>query len=528
MIEFHLSGQPGLNGFEDSNGGYLSWSYSTGVDTRFPGVVQLAPLLTSVDLSGSQSSAANASKIVFSEGMTTGTAELAVVANGARPTTIRLDTRAYVSTASTAAYGAAITDLIYTIAANGTEEISAALGSTIYQVITAFNGGTTSFTTSANDESNKFRIWLKGPSFEADGQVFGFGFGTGSVENLVRHNVQTGTVTMDASVWATRVTMSSSKITFTGAALDGSIVLIGTTDGVYRYNNEHFVFIPYTPELTSSANNGKNMAYWSKLGTVVPLEYETRRFVQLDSESIGPERFSRNNSPVQGRLTAQDYAPRWGMWAIYNQFADATYLCWVRPRQSSEYTNTEGPVSIYPFNKLTDGVDCEAIAYADVKGGVSNPTWLVGQDGNVAWQIEGKQGRNPDDTSCAYQSSGTIYLTEVMRDPMKDKTVKAIGMRTQGCSSTETITPTITWLDKLGVSQSVTLNAINSNGTHIIHVPREKEIKSEAFQISLAFARGGTTTATPRIIRWGRSEVKCWYSESDLVDQNRNGIPSGN
>lgn len=521
--EFQISGQPGLQGFETS-GFPLTWSYSTGVDCRFPGVVQLAPLLTSVDLSASQSSAANAKRIVFSEGISTDTAELAVIANGARPTTIRLDTRVAVSTASTAAYGAAITDLITTKAANGTQEIAVALGSTAYQVITAFAAG--GFTTSANNESYKYRIWCKGPSFEADGMVLGLGFGTGSTENFVGQNVLTGTVTMDASAWEQRVIMGGSNITFTGAALDGPFFIIGTTAGPFRYNNEHFVFVPMLPSMLNSpsANACKNMRFWEKLGTIIPLEVETRNSVGLDGASVGPETYPTNNSPVQGRVTAEGYSLQWGLWAIYNPFADATYLCWVRPRLGGDITLSRGQAAIFPMNKLTDGVDCEAIEYAGTKGSVQNPTWYVGQDGNVAWQIEGRNQLHWQDTACTYQSSGSIYLTEVMRDPEKDKVVKAIGVRTAGCSSTETITFNLNWTDKFGVSQTTALTTINSNGMHIIHIPQEKQMATEAFQISIDFARGGTSTNTPRIIRWGRSEVKLAWTEIPLKDKNGRGM----
>lgn len=502
-----------MNSVEDEQR-HLSWSYCTGVDTRFQ-CVQLAPLRTEVDLSSSQAGATNARKIVFSEGISSDTAELAVIANGTKLSTIRLDTRVMATNGSASAFSSAVTDLITTKAANGTQEISAALASNIYQVITAFATG--SYTASANNESIINRIWMQGPSFEADGQVFGFGQAS-SVENIVRHNVLTGTVTMDASAWAPRATMGGSNLTFTGGALDGSIVIIGTTDGPYRFNNEHFVFIPMLPSLTQSASNCKNMAYWEKLGTVIPLERETRVSVGLDGYSIGPERFSSNTSPVQGRVTAQAYSDQWGWWAIYNAFADRTYLCAVRPRQRHEIHRE--PVSIYPIMELAAGIECESMAFAGTKAGVTSPTWYYGNDGNVGWFIEGRNQQHNQDTACTYAASGSLYTTAVKRDPDKDKTIKALKLRTSTCTATETITITQHWTDKFGVAQSVALAAINSNGLHIINVPQEKQIKTDSFYLEVALARGGTTTATPRIEPMGDTDILVAYEEFEMTNQN--------
>lgn len=513
QYKFQLSGQAGLNSYQ-TKGGPLTWSYATNVDTRF-NVVQLAPLRTSIDLSTSQAGGTNARAMCFSEGITTDTAELLVIGNGTKLSTVRLDTRAMTSDGSASAFSSAVTDLIVTKAANGTQEISAALAANIYQVITAFASG--SYTASANNESIINRIFGKGPSFEADGQVFGLGQAS-SVENIVRHNVLTGTVTMDGSAWATRVIMSASNLTYTGFALDGSIILIGTTDGVYRYNNEHFVFIPLMPSLTPSDNNCKNMEYWEKLGTVIPLERETRLSVGLDGYSIGPERFFNNTSPVQGRVASQAYNEQWGYWAVYNKFADVTYLCAVRPREP--HALHSNPVSIYPMMKLTDGVECDSLVFAGYKGSVTSPTWYHGEDGNVSWFIEGRNQRHPDDTACTYAASGSLYTTEVTESPDKDKLPRAIKIVTSGCSSTETITITQRYKDKFGVAQSVALAVVNANGTQFIDIPEMKQIQTARFYLEVALARGATTTNTPRIEPMDDTDILLICDEVDATDQS--------
>lgn len=526
-VEWHLSGQPGLNSWENVSGngeGFLSWGYSTGVDTRYPGVVQLAPLITSLDFTAQQDTPTNTRSIVFSEGITTDTAELAVFACGERLVAVRLDTMAVTATSSQAAYSSAVTDLEYTKNAAGTQEISVCLASNIYEVVTAFNDGTANYTSSANNESIINRFIFKGQSYEADGQVYGLGQAS-NVENIVRHNVLTGTVAQDASAWVTRVRMSGLNLTFTGGALDGPFTIIGTNYGPYRYNNEHFTFEPMLPELANnpSSNLCKGMRPWSKMGVVIPLEDEVRLSVGLDMKSIGAERFATNNSPVQGRVTAQGYSNRWGLWAYYNPVDDRTYMCFVRPRQPHEYHGE--PVSIYPVARLGSGVECEAIEYAGTKGGAANPRWIIGQDDDAGWFIEPRHGYGPSDTNQTYATGGTIYLTEVMRDAGVDKSPRAIAVRTDGCSSTETITFTLTWTDKFGASQSVALPAITEDGFHMLKVPPEKEFWSEAFAVEVAFARGGTTTATPRIIRYGRTDVKLWYETRPAKDRQNRELP---
>lgn len=523
MAEWFLSGQPGLNSYE-SESTPLSWSYSTGVDTRFPGVVQLAPLITSLSFTTSQgSTVTNTRAIAFSEGITTDTAELAVFACGTKLATVRLDTRAVTSDGSAAAFSSAVTDLETTKNKAGTQELSACLEAHIYRVLTAFATG--AYTASANNESIINRFISKGDSYEADGQVFGLGQ-TSSIENTIRHNVLTGTVAMDASAWATRATIGGPNITFTGFALDGPFAIVGTNYGPYKYNNDHQVFQPMLPELlgSPSTNNCKGMRAWSKLGVVIPLERETRLSSGLESKSIGVERFPTNLSPVYGRVTAQGYSEQWGIWNYYNPVADQSYLCWVRPRQPWEYHSN--PVSIFPMLALDAGVECEAIEWAAKKGGVTNDTWYLGLDDDAGWMIEGRHFYGPSDTNCTYAASGTIYLSALTRSPGTDKQVKHITFETDGCSATETITPTLTWSDKFGQAQSVALPAINSDGFHIITITDEKMVNNESFALELAFARGGTTTNTPRIVRRRRqSDIQVWYTETPARDRNGRILP---
>ena len=524
MAEWFISGQPGLNSYE-SESTPLSWAYATGVDTRFPGVVQLAPLITALDFTAQHDNATNTRAIAFTEGITTDTAELGVFACGRRLVAVRLDTRIVTSTASAAAFSSAVTDLEVTKNKAGTQELSACLESNIYQVVTAFDVATTTYTASANNESVINRFISKGDSYEADGQVFGLGQ-TSSIENTIRHNVLTGTVAMDASAWATRATIGGPNITFTGFALDGPFAIVGTNYGPYKFNNDHQVFQPMLPELlgSPSTNNCKGMRAWSKLGVVIPLERETRLSSGLESKSIGVERFPTNLSPVYGRVTAQGYSEQWGIWNYYNPVADQSYLCWVRPRQPWEYHSN--PVSIFPMLALDAGVECEAIEWAAKKGGTTNDTWYVGLDNDAGWMVEGRHFYGPSDTNCTYAASGTIYLSALTRSPGTDKQVKHITFETDGCSSTETITPTITWSDKFGQAQSVALPAINSDGFHIITITDEKMVNNESFALELAFARGGTTTNTPRIVRRRRqSDIQVWYTETPARDRNGRILP---
>ena len=403
---------PALNGYEDigygteSLEGVLSCSYGDNTDSRWRGELRLGPLVTTIDCDGADAAGggsvgtpATVNAFAFSNGINA--IDQLVVGRGTKLAAIKLSDRTQVMDGTMAGAGApfaeAVTDLIYTKAANATEEISVGMDNTIYQVITALPA-TGGFTASANDESVKNRIFGLAGSDNAAGQVAGLGRGA-SGQNIARQNVMTGTVTMDASSWSTRATLSGEAVIFTGFALDGRFWIIGTSNGPYYLDSDGQRFRPLIDSIDnqlSAPTNCFGMRSWDLLGPAVicPLGRSVRVIKDLQSVSVGPEVFRTNTSPVQGRLGKSDGSEMWDYWPIYNTITGETYICAVRPRQPGDPHGNL--LSYYPIITLTD-TESKIVAYAGTRGGQANPTVYFGSGTDVSWFLEGRTNRFPDD-----------------------------------------------------------------------------------------------------------------------------------
>jgi hypothetical protein len=132
-----------LNGIQLSRDWPLGTAYGT-LDTRYDDIC-LPPLLTAVDLSGSDAAgggsagtAAAVSSAAFTGGMHA--TEKLIVGRGTKLGAVRLDTRASVfdgtAEGAGAPYAENVTDLLYTKSAGGTHEVSVCYDNTAYRVIT--------------------------------------------------------------------------------------------------------------------------------------------------------------------------------------------------------------------------------------------------------------------------------------------------------------------------------------------------------------------------------------------------------
>lgn len=472
--------------------GFLGVEYTDNVDTRW-GDMRLGPLLTTIDCSAAGGTTANANGAAVAPASMQAAGPFLYVIRGTKWAKIKLADMSLVSDGTETALGEAATSILYTKSTNGTEEISIGMDNTAYEVITAVGSGATD-THSANNSSYKARVFGLAGASSATGQVAGCGRGTGSVMNVVAQNILSGSITMDAPNWQTRATFAGAPLTFTGFALDGNFWLIGTDDGLYYLDSDFQEFRPLIDELAQDDDSCQNMAPWSVLGpsVVVPLSRSTRISRYLSGESVGPEVYRENLSPVQGPATAFCASELWAYMPFYNPVTDRTYLCAVRPRLSGEWHSY--PLSFFTIATLGAGKESRFGYYTGVLGGRTLPTVAIGSDSDVAWFSEGRLPRFVDDTSYQYAASGTAYLSELRRHGHYDKEPQTIEFEARGCSATETITVKLA----MDGGTAVQIGApVTKDGLVRLHVTTRAQGRRITPQVE--FARGSTATAAPRI-----------------------------
>lgn len=514
---------PSLNSYEDPEQPQqvLSVNYMDNCDGRAGDRLTLGPLVTDIDCDGADAAgggsvgtAATTRAMVFSESMET--TNYLVVARGTKLGIIRLDTRVLTADGTAegagAAYSEAVYDLLYT-RQGVTDEISVFFEGIGYRVITAIAGA--SYTASANNESKIIAIGRRMGSDAAAGIVgmLGRSGNSSTALNTVYQNILSGSVTQDASSVTTIATITGPDLRFTGMAMDGRYWIIGTSDGPYYLEADGRRFRPLIEEIDNqltAATNCFGMRRSTYFGTVIPLERSTRVSNELQGASIGPEIYPRNDSPVRQRVGMGDGSELWDYWPIYN--GTDTYICAVRPRRAEDYVVDDAPVVYYPIIKLTSA-ESKVVAYAGRRGGVTSRTVYFGNGSNVSWFLEGSTLRFPDDTNYTYASTGTVFGTELRRNPEKLKKIKRIGFATNNCTSTETVAIDIVYRDQQYVERTVRCGApITKNGWKWVEVPAG-QIVARTLYPKVTLARGGTTTLSPYVVN--RGEVVIEYDEVD-------------
>lgn len=117
--------------------------------------------------------------------------------------------------------------------------------------------------------------------------------------------------------------------------------------------------------------------------------------------------------------------------------------------------------------------------------------------------------------NCTYAASGNWYGTQIRRHRGQNIVPKAFRVRTSDCTSSETVTLSVDYLDHTGTSQNHVIGApITSNGVHWLEVTKDKQISTEFPAPKLSLARGGTSTNTPRVL----GEIEMFYELEDMKD----------
>lgn len=504
-----------LNGVQLSQGAPLGTAYGT-VDTRYDDLC-LAPLLTAVDLSGSDAagggSAGTASTVeaaAFTGGINA--TEKILWARGTKLGATRCDTRASIfdgtAEGAGAPYAENVTSLLYTKSAGGTHEVAVCFDNTVYRVITAVPN-TGGYTASANNESHKYRIMGVAGSEVAATVVAGLGRGSGTPQNIVASNTLSGSTTMDASAWQTRATLGD-EVVFTGFAMDGRFWAPHTNGGYYFLDSDGQRFRQQQEELPYDPNNrqGFGAQTFSYLGPGVlsPTIRGLRLIQGGSSRSVGVDLFPGNTTPVNGRYGHAGGSEKWIYMPIYNTVTGNSYICAMRPRQPGDQHSQ--PFSWYVLYELSS-LESRICLSAGFKGNVTSPTIWVGRGTNVGWFIEPLTQRPWDDSNMTFATSGTLYGTLRVAPPGKAFKPEYITLEVAGCTSANYWAVDLVLTDVRGVEQTVRCGGpVTSNGVKRLPVPPMRDGVT-SFYVKLT-GTGAGSNATPRV---KRKSVCVWGTE---------------
>ena len=427
-----------LNSFEviapGGFAGYLGRDYGAGTDGRWLGCDTLGPLISTIDLStydnplgagllggdaqpgmlmgggaqagGGMGPAEQTQDSDAYAQIATSQSTYGYVTRGMRPAKIDLNDMTLKE--SGVVFDVMATDIINTTPASTAvrSEISVGLGDdNAYEVLQLAGVGVPPATDTwvANDATEATRVFGTAP----DRTVLIAG-------NVVKGNIQTGTVTMESPNWQTVTTLTTQNIRGTGFALDGNLWVIGTTDGPYMLDESSGLWFPIMPELDLNDANCRNMQEIFGIGTVIPLELAIRHQRYGAGASFGPETFPGNTSPVQGTVTGLAGSPREMFTAIFDPCGCYTFLVVWKPQEGDH----DRGARLYPYviARFEDTPSDFLSWIGTVNGLRANPTLMGGYGSDAFWITCGRTARWIDDANYRYALSGQTYLTEMRRE----------------------------------------------------------------------------------------------------------------
>ena len=433
--------------------GYLGRDYGINTDGRWPGMDCLGPLINTISLDDydvtSTPGVLNSTFILntatgaLGPGQTVATANGMAIINangtpngyiirGTKPGRVNLSTMAVAPT--NLALDAAATDIIATKPASVTvrSEVSVGQGDSLpYYVVQEPDITSTSDTWNANTSGQAARIFGTAP----DRTVAIAG-------NVVKGNIQTGSVTMKAPNWSTVATLTTQDVKGTGFAMDGNLWVIVTSDGPYMLDSQTGDFFPLIPELDNDALNGLQTNTWYPLGVIIPLRFSLRYQKYGSGKSFGPERFADNRSPVQGSPTGVAGSPRELFTTQYNPTTGDTYLiAWytadaVDDAFSIQHSNPITPFIIAKFASTQS----KFLKWLGTVDSVRTLPTLMGGYGSNAFYIScGRTARWIDDSSYLTALSGQTFLTKTRRQPGIIKDIEWAEFETDDCAAARTV-----------------------------------------------------------------------------------------
>lgn len=449
--------------------GHLAVAWTDGTDSRWTDTHVLAPALTGITLSGSDTPfsmtlldqtalldqntgldvspiSGNVEKIDYTVD-TAGTAYYAYFMRGNYVTKVNLSTLAV---AETKVFADITTDLIATQTPTAVRELSVALTSTAYQVAAPIS---TTDTWNANTSGVVQRI------FGMDAQrVVGLSLPTATSGQIaVQGNILTSTTTMMASAWATVTNIVGAQIVPTGFITDAARWLISTSRGPYPIDPKLGSPYPLIPEMDNNTETGRNPSYWSFLGALLPSRYGVRWQKSNQGRSFGVETFPENRTVVQGYPTAIDSSTRWNYQSVYNVNTGTTWLLAFHP--DTRETRPNVVASPFVIGKFASSSVSRAMKWVGTANQYrSTQILLLGKGTEAAYMIVGETPTEIDDTAYRYTSTGTGYFTELRRYPNLIKDIEAIEFESANCTANQTITVSLVSSGDAAGATTVTLN----------------------------------------------------------------------
>ncbi len=468
--------------------GQLGVNYTTGVDTRYPGLALPGPAFVSIDCSSVAGTVANANSIaVIKE--PSGSVMHVYVARGTKTADIIGSTLALSTKTLAAALAERCTGLLTTLSASAARELTEFMAATQYRVRTVIGAQATNTADTVANNASAQVIRIGG---QADDRVAGF------LGDVAFGNILTGTTTMVTPAWNTVGTYYGGGTTPTGFAMNLNTWTWCTDKGPLYLNALRNVFVQtFSSESITDLNNGRAVRTIPYIGTVVPEENSVRSYVGTDSQTVGPERWPGNESPIKGVLMGQDFSRRWAMWAYTNTVTGTTYFLAVRPRQNGDPHSN--PLSFYCLGTTTNAV--EVVKYlGTINGAQTQPIWMFGDGSNVTYFKAGLLDRWPDDTGYQYsQVSQTLFGTELRRYPDEDKTPVYVDIETAGTTATRTVGVYFTGVTENGNSYTTPTIVIRDPGRKRLSVPGTFSATGRRWAPNWVFTND-SATAPPKII----------------------------
>ncbi len=467
----------------EGDDGALAVSYTNGLDTRYDGRLALGPGFVSISLAGVGGTVANANAIAMIRETALNVWHV-YVARGTQTADILGSTLAVSTKASPAALPERVTSLLVTLSASGARELSEGMAATAYRVRTTIAATPTADTVATNSGPTIISILA-----QADDRVAGL------QGQYAYGNILTGTTTMVAPVW-NQVGRYDQDIVPTGFAMNRNFWMWGTNRGILMLNSLLNRFVLTFVGLSPDPNVARAMKTIPWLGTIIPMKTAVRQYDFIVSQTVGPERFGGNESPIKGTIMGQGFDERWAIWAYLNVITGTTYFLAVRPRMPGE--NHAHPLSFYCIGSTTNA--CEVVeCLGTINGAQTQPIWMVGDGPNVRYFKAGLSDRWIDDPGYQFATSPqSAWLTELRRFPDEDKKILWVDFECINASVTQNIQIGFILVDaRGGVSPTITVVNTNRSGRQRWEV--SDELVARRFQPVVTMVTGNASVS-PQII----------------------------